>query len=138
MPELPELRAHFGLDLRIRARRVRVELEAKQVAIGLQHGDVGVPHRLEDLVRVQTGGPRCLRGCFEAAGDLRKAVADSGQEEFLLRSEQLEQVWLRDAGATSDRLRWGPGEAATGEFHDCRRDDGFSSLVCCQSGAHVK
>jgi hypothetical protein len=138
LPQLEVLRAHLGLDLRIRTRGIRVELEPKQVAIGPQQRNVGVPHRLKDVVRVLAGGAGRLRGCFEAAGDPDEAVPDGGKEELLLRSKQLEQVWLGDARATGNRLRGRPGEAAGGELHGRRRDDLFSPFVGCQSWTHGK
>ena len=61
-----------------------------------------------------------------------EAVADGGQEQLLLRPEQLEQVGLRHAGAAGDRGRRGARVAALRELDRGCGDD----LVAAFVGAH--
>ena len=94
-----------------------------------------VPMRSSTLHSWSSVGRRRGRFVKDQPGPL-EAVADDGEEQFPLRPEQLEQVRLRDADRSRDRLGGGAAVAARGEFVE-RGDDDRARGARRRSGGSV-
>src|SRR5262249_45351052 len=102
---------------------VALHLHQQLLAVAEQTG-IGARDRLERLVALLALGrlPERLER------DLRAAV-DGRDEQILLRSEQPEEVRLRDAGATGDGVGRRAVEALVRELGERRLDDLLPALL---------
>ena len=120
-------------DLGVAARGVGLELAEQELAVAQQ-----VAIREADGLEHVLGG-RVL-GASRAAGRLEgdprpaEPVAHGGDEEVLLRAEQLEEVRLAHAGALGDRVGRGAVVARPRELGHRGGDDLVASLVGGKAG----
>src|SRR3954471_8519587 len=111
----------------VAASRVRLELDAEQVAVR-QELHVRETHQVEDralliVVRLSSGSL-----VEDEAGSL-EPVPDHGKEQFPLRTEQLEQVRLRHADGPCDRLRRCPAVPTLRKLAEGSDDDRVAPFV---------
>ncbi len=125
--ERSELLADDLANVLVATRGIGLELDAEQVPIGEQL-HVGVAHQVEDRTVLVVVG-LAPGGLVEDQSRPLEAATNDRQEQFPLRAEQLEQVWLRDADGPRDRFGRGSDVTARRELVDGRGDDGVSSLV---------
>ena len=128
--------AHDRPDVGLSTRRIGMELEAQDVPIGEQHLDVGVAHPLEDVLRVESGGPGLPTALLESPAGPIEAIPDGREEQVLLGPEQLEQVGLGYTGPASDQLGRGACEPTRGELDGRGRDDLVATFLCRQASVH--
>ena len=75
-----------------------------------------------------------MGGIIERQPGSGEALPDHGDEELLLRAEQLEHVWLRDANAFGDGLNGRTVQPVSREFgHRCG-DDLLAAFVGSEAG----
>ncbi len=98
-----ELLADHGADLGVVAGRVGLELAAQQLAVAEQLA-VRLTHLVEDVLGRRVLGRARRPTVSKCEPGPPEAVADRGQEQVLLRAEELEEVRLADAGAAGDGL----------------------------------
>ena len=124
-----ELLADDRADLGVRTRGVGLELDHELGPV-VEEAHVRRADRGEDRVAAgRLAGDEVVRGPLHRLPGLLEAEADDGQEELLLRAEQLEHVRLGDAGPGGDRLGRRADEAAGRELLDAGGDDRVAPLI---------
>ena len=132
--ERPELVADDGLDVRVRAGGVGLELDEEERPVGQElHVAMPIASSAELQQRMSPGTSRRAASSKVQPGPL-EAAPDDRQEQLLLRPEQLEHVRLRHAGPAGDRVGRGADQAAGRELLDGRRDDRVAPLVGGHAG----
>src|SRR4051794_15746630 len=113
-------------DVLVAARGVCLELDSKQVSVR-QELHVCQAHQVEDRALLTVIGLSSGGLLEDQAGPL-EPMPDDRKEQFPLRPEQLEQVWLRDTDGSCDRLRRRAAVATVRELAQSGDNDRVASF----------